>query len=140
MLLRLIGPSEDFLRDYQAGFRKLRGCRDNIMVLRTLCQRIMQLGKSLAKVYIDYSTAFDTVSHKFLDTTFQQTGASNKLRAMFRAIYNSASAFTTVKGGDNVNVKSDTFDIKRGVLQGDILSPLSSVLHPGARIDLQAPR
>ena len=47
---------------------------------------------------------------------------------MFRAIYNSASAFTTVKGGDNVNVKSDTFDIKRGVLQGDILSPLFFIL------------
>ena len=49
---------------------------------------------------------------------------------MFRAIYNSASAFTTVKGADNVNVKSDirTFDIKCGVLQGDILSPLFFIL------------
>ena len=47
---------------------------------------------------------------------------------MFRAIYNSASAFTTVKGADNVNAKSDTFDIKRGVLQGDILSPLFFIL------------
>ena len=91
----------------------------------------MQLGKSLTIVYIDYSAAFDTVSHKFLDTALREAGVSNKLRAMFRAIYNSASAFTTVKAADNVNVKSDTFDIKRGVLQGDIL---------GTRVDLQASR
>ena len=101
MLVRMIGTSENFLRDYQAGFRKGRGCRDNIMVLRTLCRKIMQLGKSLAIVYIDYSAAFDTVSHKFLDTALREAGMSNKLRSMFRAIYNSASAFTTVKGADN---------------------------------------
>lgn len=79
-------------------------------------------------VFIDYSAAFDSVSHKFIDATLQKAGASNKLRAMFRAVYKSATAYTTVKGTDNTSVRSELFQICRGVVQGDITSPLYFIL------------
>ena len=47
---------------------------------------------------------------------------------MFRAVYLSASAYTTVPSADNKKVKSNEFPIKRGVVQGDITSPLYFIL------------
>ena len=47
---------------------------------------------------------------------------------MFRAVYSSAAAFTTAPGVDGKQVKSDIFQIRRGVVQGDITSPLYFIL------------
>ena len=35
MLARMTAQCDGFLQDWQAGFRKSRGCRDNITILRT---------------------------------------------------------------------------------------------------------
>ena len=128
MLARLTVQCDGFLKDWQAGFRKSRGCRDNVTILRTLCRNFLRLGKSLTINFIDYAAAFDSVSHKFLDETLLRAGASNKMRAMVRAVYESASAFTTVPDADGKKVKTDVFAIARGVLQGDIMSPLLFIL------------
>ena len=128
IMLRLVSKSELHLADWQAGFRPGRGCRDNTFILRTLCQRMLQLGRAVTLTFVDYSAAFDTVSHKFLDRALKKAGATNKVRAMFRAVYNSATAYTTAPDVDGKNVKSDIFPIKRGVVQGDITSPLYFIL------------
>lgn len=89
---------------------------------------MLSLGETITVTFIDYSTAFDSVSHHFLDTTLKDAGVPVKLRAMFRAVYRSASAYTTVATADGKKVKSDTFPINRGVVQGDITSPLYFIL------------
>ena len=45
---RMIGISDSFLQDWQAGFREARGCRDNSMILRVLCDKLISIGNSLA--------------------------------------------------------------------------------------------
>ena len=77
ILARLLKCSDAFLKDWQAGFRAKRGCRDNAMILRTICQRMLSLGKKIAITFIDYSAAFDTVSHKFLDEMVSGTFSRN---------------------------------------------------------------
>ena len=94
------------------------------MALRSLCDEVLKLGKSLAVTFIDYAAAFDSVSHKFIDEALQTAGVGNKERTIFRQIYKSASAFTTVKSADGGNTHSATFPIRRGVVQGDVTSPL----------------
>ena len=63
-----------------------------------------------------------------LDEALAKAKVSTKVRAMFRAIYNAATAFTDVKSTDGGNVHSATFPINRGVVQGDITSPLYFIL------------
>lgn len=46
--------------------------------------------------FIDYSAAFDTIGHKFLDATLGDAKATPKTRSIFRAIYSSATARTKV--------------------------------------------
>ena len=128
LLGRLIGTSEDFLKDWQAGFRSSRGCRDNAMTLRVICERMIVLGKSITTVFIDYRAAFDSVSHKYVDQALKKAGASTKARAMYRAIYKAAAAYTESMGADNKRARCDTFNIGRGVLQGDVTSPLYFIM------------
>ena len=68
----MISQSEVFLQNWQAGFRPDRGCRDNVTILCTLYQKVMQCGEAIAVTFIDYSAAFDTVSHKFLDKALEE--------------------------------------------------------------------
>ena len=56
--------------------------------------------KILYVTFIDYSAAFDSVSHKFLDRALKAAGASNNSRALFRAVYDAASAVTKVPSTD----------------------------------------
>ena len=128
ILARLSAQCDGFLKDWQAGFRKSRGCRDNVTILRTMCRKFLRLGKSLTINFVDYAAAFDSVSHKFLDETLHRAGASNKMRSMVREVYESARVFTTVPDADGKKIRTDVFPIMRGVLQGDIMSPLLFIL------------
>ena len=128
MQARLEKETNHYLPDWQAGFRKQRGCRDNVFILRTIIDHMIDKKDPLYLTFIDYSAAFDSVSHKFLDQALHAAGAKDKTRAMFRAIYGAATAVTEVQGVDGQTVLSDAFPINRGVVQGDITSPLYFIL------------
>jgi hypothetical protein len=62
-----------------------------------------------------------------------QVGASRpvlswKCRAVFRAIYSKASAKVRVTDSEGKHVFSETFPVRRGVVQGDIFSPLCFIV------------
>ena len=128
MLERISEECLGFLSDWQAGFRPERGCRDNILLLRVLFDQALQTGKELYVTYIDYSAAFDSVSHKHLDRSLQRAGASRKTRAIFRAIYAAAKGTARVRGLNGENIYSASFKVRRGVIQGDIISPIFFIL------------
>lgn len=128
LLEQLEKETSNYLSEWQAGFRRQRGCRDNTLTLRTIYDDMLEKGATLYATYIDYSAAFDSVSHKFIDAALKKAGASNKSRALFRAIYKAASAVTKVSSTDGTEVKSKPFPIRRGVVQGDITSPLYFIL------------
>ena len=86
LLKRLVAECSEFFSDWQAGFRSQRGCRDNIMLLRVLYDQIIRKNSKCIVTYIDYTAAFDSISHKFMDSTLGAAGASGKSRAIFRAI------------------------------------------------------
>ena len=71
----------------------------------------MDMGRKLTLVFIDYSAAFDSLSHKFIDQALKETAAPAKIRVMFQVIYSSASTCTTVgvKGGNSA--RSNAFDV-----------------------------
>ena len=125
MLVRINKETDGYLSDWQAGIRERRGCRDNIMIMmRTMFEDVVEQGREMCATFIDNSAAFDSVSHKFIDTTLQKAGASIKTRRMFRAIYKAASAVTKVNDVNGITSYSESFPIRRGVLQGDITSPV----------------
>ena len=128
LLKRLVSECSAFFSDWQAGFRSNRGCRDNIMLLRVLYDQIIRKDTKCVVTYIDYTAAFDSISHKFMDSTLAAAGASRKSRAIFRAIYSVATGVARARSTDGKYVFSGSFDIRRGVIQGDIISPILFIL------------
>ena len=107
----------DFLPDWQAGFRSERGCRDNVLILRTLYDYMLEHGQQCTPrssingvaetMFLPFSAAFDSLSHKFIDRSLGVAGVSYKTRSMFRAMYSSATARTAVPGIDGETMLSE---------------------------------
>ena len=114
LLKRIVEECQEFFSDWQAGFRAKRGCRDNVLLLRVLYDQIINANSKCIVTYIDFSAAFDTVSHKFMDSTLAKAGASRKSRAIFRAIYAAASGIARVNGTDGKYVYSGAFGVVYG--------------------------
>ena len=82
LLRRLVKECGKFFSEWQAGFRSQRGCRDNTLLLRLLYDQVIKKDRSCVVTFIDYTAAFDSISHKFMDSTLANAGASRKSRAI----------------------------------------------------------
>ena len=68
------------------------------------------------------------VSHKFIDEAPEAVEVPVKVRTMFRAVNKVANACAAAPNVDDKKIKSPIFRICRGLLQGDITSPLYFIL------------
>jgi len=107
------------LPDNQAGFRRSRGTRDHIANLRWVMERQLEYGQEVHICFIDYSKAFDCINYKLLWTTLLEMGIPRHLIQLLRGLYEDQSAVIRTEFGN-----TDRFNIKKGVRQGCILSPV----------------
>ena len=103
----------------QFGFRRGRGTRDAIGVLRSLGERRLQHGKDLYICFVDYEKAFDRVNWCKLMEALAKIGVDWKDRRLIRNLYMEQTVMVRVNG-----VNSQPGKIGRGVRQGCPLSPL----------------
>ena len=120
--------NKSYLPITQAGFRKGRSVRDNTFSLRTLMEMAIELEKELIVVFVDMEKAFDRISHAFLEEALSDAGASDKSIAMIRVLYAQTKAKMRVTAADGTQKISREFPINRGVLQGDLVSPLLFII------------
>lgn len=84
---------------------------------------VLKAGEEAIATFIDYSEAFDTISHRFLDESLASAGVSTKVRRIIRAIYSSATGMARIRQPSGETALSGPFEIRRGAIQGDIYSP-----------------
>ena len=121
---RLMDVLDGHLPDTQAGFRPARGCRDNVGALRWFIAMVLREGRHAVITFIDYSAAFDTESQLFLASALADAGVSVKVGRIIHAIFAAATGVVRIRQPSGDNMLSDSFNIERGVLQGDIFSPV----------------
>ena len=63
---RLLQYMNRELADVQAGFRKRRGTRDQIAIIRWIMKTAREFQKNIYFCFIDYVKAFDCVDHNKL--------------------------------------------------------------------------
>ena len=83
------------LSDVQAGFRKSRGTRDQIINIRWIIEKAKEFQKNIYFCFIDYSKASDCVGHHRLWKILKEMGVKNHLTCPLRNLY--AGQETTVK-------------------------------------------
>ena len=103
------------LPDAQAGFRKDRGTRDQIVNIHWIIEKAREFQKNIC--FIDYAKAFDCVDHNKLWEIHQKMGIPDHLTCLLRNLY--ASQDATVRTGHGT---TDWFQIRK-VCQSCILSP-----------------
>ena len=106
------------LSDVQTGFRKGRGIRDQIANVRWIIEKVREFQKNIYFSFIDYTKAFDCVSHNKLWKILKVMGIPNHLTCLLRNLY----------AGQEATVRSEHeatywFQIGKEVFQRCILSP-----------------
>lgn len=115
----------DLIPESQSGFRKGRSCLDNLFTLLSVMQIHLHKPKTvLYALFIYFKGAFPSISHSLLWKKLYNFGFSNKLIKILISFY--SQAYTCIKNNQG---STEFIKITRGVLQGEILSPLLFLLY-----------
>ena len=109
------------LPDVQAGFRKGRGTRDQIVNIHWITEKATEFQKNIYIYFMDYTKTFDCVDHNKLQKILQEMGIPGHLTCLLRSLYTGQEATVRTALGLS-HGKMDYFQIGKGVHQGCILS------------------
>ena len=96
------------LPDVQAGFRKGRGTRDQIVNVLWIIEKAREFQKNIDFCFIDYAKAFDCVDHNKLWKNLKEMGIPDHLTHLLRNLYSGQEA--TVRTGHGT---TDWFQIEK---------------------------
>ena len=96
--------------DVQAGFRKVRGTRDQFANIRWNIEKAREFQKNIYFCFIDYAKAFDCVDYNKLWKILKEMGIPDCLTCLLRNLY--ACQEATVRIGHGT---THWFQIGKGV-------------------------
>ena len=119
LLDRIDQAIDERLRQEQAGFRKGRGCTDQIFALRNIIEQCLEWNSPLVINFIDFKKAFDSIHRNSLWKILRSYGLPQKIVTLIQLFYQQFECSII-----NNNTLIDWFSVDSGVRQGCILSPI----------------
>lgn len=116
---RIYHKIEDHIGDTQFGFRKGLGTREALFSIEVLVQRSRDVNSDVFLCFIDFEKAFDRVRHEKMIEVLRTTGIDDKDLRIIANLYWQQKA--VIRVGER---STEEIEIRRGVRQGCILSPL----------------
>ena len=105
------------LPDVQAGLRKSRGTRNQIVNIHWITEKAREFQKDFYFFFFDYAKAFDCMDHNKLWKILKEMGIPDHLTCLLRNLYAGQEMAVRTRDGT-----TDWFQIGKGVCQGCILS------------------
>ena len=106
------------LLDVQAGLRKGRRIRDQIVNIPWIIKKSREFQKNVYFCFMDHTKAFDCVNHNKLWKILQEMGIPEHLTCLLRNLYAGQEAIVRTRHGT-----TDWFQIGKGVCQVCVLWP-----------------
>uniref|UniRef100_A0A8C4W1R6 Reverse transcriptase n=1 Tax=Gopherus evgoodei TaxID=1825980 RepID=A0A8C4W1R6_9SAUR len=103
----------------QKGFIAASGCEENISVLDNLMKGAKRNGDEIAIVFVDLAKVFDSVEHGHIIAGLKRFGVDQHFIGIIRDLYENCTTRVWVW-----EFYSESILIKKGVKQGDPLSPI----------------
>ena len=111
--------SELTLGEYQAGFRPSRSTVDQIHVVRQIMEKCYVSGIELHNIFIEFKQAFDKVNRPQMYESLKVLKIPIKLIRLVKTTLTYSRSLVEVYQG-----RTDVFNIKKGLRQGDALSTI----------------
>nr|XP_037866951.1 uncharacterized protein LOC119628520 [Bombyx mori] len=116
--------TNDILAPEQRGCRRrARGCKDHLMINKAILEDAHQCQKNLSMGWVDYRKAFDSISHDWLLKVLELYKCSPTIIDFLKKVMPSWKVIMAARGV-NASVTTDLIAVRRGIFQGDSLSPL----------------
>ena len=112
---RMSAAVEKSLRREQAGFRKGKGCADQIFTLRNIIEQCNEWQRELHVNFVDFEKAFDSLHRESLWRILRHYGIPEKIVKLIMSFYLN---FKCTVGGKIY------FDVTTGVRQGCVMSAM----------------
>ena len=100
-----------------------RGTKDQLMIDKMVLKEVKKFQKNVSIAYIDYKKAYDMVPHSWILEMVKMVGVAKNVGSLIRSSMRSWCTELS-SGGNNLG----RVNIKRGIFQGDSLSPLLFVI------------
>ena len=84
---RLESKIEEFIDDDQFGFRKSKGTRDSIALMRIISERVLDVKEEMCLCFIDWQKTFDHVDWTKLLEMLRNIGVNWRERRLIRNLY-----------------------------------------------------
>ncbi len=110
--------TESKASEEQGGFRKGRGCIDQIFSLRMTVEKMLVKGKKVYAAFMDLEKAYDRINWAAMWDVLKVYDVGGKLLNGVKAFYKDANACIRVVGGTR-----ESLIIKGCVRQGCVMSP-----------------
>ena len=109
--------------EQRGGKKDCYGCKDQLMINNAILENCKKRKKNLSTVWIDYKKAFDSVPHSWILKCLQMCKIHPALTPFIEESMSQWKTNMTLVNKEGV-LETGPIKIKRGIFQGDSLSPL----------------
>ena len=99
------------------------GCKDQLMINKMILENCKKRKRNLSCAWIDYKKAFDSVPHEWILRSLELFKVSPRVVGFLKHNMKNWKTQLTLTH-ESGTLMSDNINIKRGIFQGDSLSPL----------------
>lgn len=119
MFQKIYFTVKPFLSDCQHGFTHGRSTTTNLLAFSNFCLTSFEKGFQVDSIYLDFSKAFDKISHYILISKLSKMGFHSKSLQWISSYLSNRRCIVSIDGYNSV-----PYIVTSGVPQGSILGPL----------------
>lgn len=116
--------TNNIMTEEQKGCRKLsQGCKEQLLIDSIVMKHASKYKKDISTMYIDYKKAYDSIPHSWLLHTLQNYKIHPTIVTFLETTMKHWQT-KLITNSNKIQTQTETINIRRGIFQGDALSPL----------------